>query len=74
MISRRNLFARAAAGAALGAAGAVNASGVSRVAMAALPEPAQRGNADTMPPAGRRRAAGPTTRWSRSTAGPCPGA
>ena len=50
MISRRNLFARAAAGAALGAAGAVNASGVSRVAMAALPEPAQRDSADTAPP------------------------
>jgi manganese oxidase len=50
MISRRNLFARAAAGAALGAAGAVNASGVSRVAMAALPEPAQRDTPDTAPP------------------------
>ncbi|WP_431260518.1 multicopper oxidase family protein [Roseateles chitinivorans] len=50
MISRRNLFARAAAGAALGAAGAVNASGVSRVAMAALPEPALRDSADTAPP------------------------
>ena len=50
MISRRHLFAQVAAGAALGAAGAVNASSVSRAAMAALPEPAQRDNADTAPP------------------------
>jgi len=50
MMSRRHLFAQVAAGAALGAAGAVNASSVSRAAMAALPEPAQRDNADTAPP------------------------
>ncbi len=56
-----------------GAVTAVAATSVSRVAMAALPEPVL---AD-LPPRPRRwcpRTDAPTTPWSRSTAGPCPGA
>jgi FtsP/CotA-like multicopper oxidase with cupredoxin domain len=45
-MNRRNFFQRAS----LGAAGAVAAASVSRVAMAALPEPVTRENADTAPP------------------------
>ncbi len=57
MISRRNLFAQMAAGAAVGVAGAVNAASVSRVALAAIPEAVQRDTPDTaaplFPPDGR---------------------
>ena len=50
------------------------AAAVSKVAMAALPEPVIQTKPDTHAAAGAATPAGPTTRWSRSTAGRCPGA
>ncbi len=65
-LKRRNFFAGAAMT-------AVAAASVSKVAMAALPEPVLMDKPDTAPPLLPPMAA-PTTRWSRSTAGRSPGA
>ena len=69
-MNRRNFFN----GAAATAMGAVAAASVSRVAMAALPEPVLQSIARHHAAAWCPAPAGPTTRWSHSTAGPCHGA
>ena len=56
------------------AGAAIAAVAVSRVALAALPSRCIMDNGRHAAAARPRAAAAPTTRWSRSTAGPCPGA
>ncbi len=69
MVSRRKFLGGAGA-----ITAAVSAAAVSKVAMAALPEPVLQTKRRHHAAAGAEHRADPTTRWSRSTAGPCPGA
>ena len=71
MFSRRDLI-RGAGAVTAALTSAVSAAAMSKVAMAALPEPVTQTKPDTMP-LWCRSTAGPKTPLLRSTVGPCPG-